>query len=74
MLKTLVREPYIWSKLKHPNILPLEGFYLEMDSYPSLVSGWMENGTVLGYLRHHPDADILMLVGASVPNYWCVFR
>ncbi|KAL5498631.1 hypothetical protein ACEPAH_1986 [Sanghuangporus vaninii] len=60
--KKLTKELYIWSKLNNRRILPLDGFFLEDNNYPSLVSRWMENGTVLKYLEAHPDADLLRLV------------
>ncbi|KAI5121112.1 hypothetical protein M0805_002785 [Coniferiporia weirii] len=60
--KKLVKELYIWTKLDHPYILPLHGFLFEDDNYPSLVSAWMENGTVLTYLGSHPDCDLRQLV------------
>ena len=60
--KKLAKEIYIWSKLKSTRILSLEGFYLEDNSYPSLVSRWMENGTILKYLESSPNADLLKLV------------
>ncbi|OCB91670.1 kinase-like protein [Sanghuangporus baumii] len=60
--KKLAKELYIWSKLKNSRILPLEGFYLEDNNYPSLVSRWMENGTVLKYLESNSDTDLLKLI------------
>ncbi|KAL5521668.1 hypothetical protein ACEPAF_2416 [Sanghuangporus sanghuang] len=60
--KKLTKELYIWSKLNNRRILPLDGFFLEDNNYPSLVSRWMENGTVLKYLEAHPEADLLRLV------------
>ncbi|KAL5501096.1 hypothetical protein ACEPAH_9483 [Sanghuangporus vaninii] len=60
--KKLTKELYIWSKLNNRRILPLEGFFLEDNNCPSLVSRWMENGTALKYLEAHPDVDLLRLV------------
>ncbi|OCB87592.1 kinase-like protein [Sanghuangporus baumii] len=60
--KRLTKELYIWSKLNNRRILPLEGFFLEDNNCPSLVSRWMENGTALNYLEAHPDVDLLRLV------------
>ncbi|EJC99228.1 kinase-like protein, partial [Fomitiporia mediterranea MF3/22] len=51
-----VKELYVWSKLAHENILPLLGYVLEGD-YPSVVSEWIENGTVTKYLKHNSSAD-----------------
>lgn len=39
------------------------GYILEDDSFPSFVSGWMNNGTVLAYMKANPSASILELVG-----------
>ncbi|KAL5480469.1 hypothetical protein ACEPAI_1739 [Sanghuangporus weigelae] len=60
--KRLTKELYIWSKLNNRRILPLEGFFFEDNNCPSLVSRWMENGTVLKYLEAHPDVDLLRLM------------
>ncbi|KLO17168.1 kinase-like protein [Schizopora paradoxa] len=49
--RRLLREAYIWSKLKHRNVLPLMGFYLDKWQYPHLVSLWMTKGTLFDYLK-----------------------
>ena len=37
------KEIYVWSKLKHPNVLPLLGYAFDADTgYPMLISPWME--------------------------------
>ncbi|KLO11006.1 kinase-like protein, partial [Schizopora paradoxa] len=48
------REVRLWSKLEHPNILPLLGFFLDGPSSPNLVSRWMKNGTLTKYLQDRP--------------------
>ncbi len=51
----LARESRIWSELKHENILPFLGFFLEGENgIPNLVSEWMEKGTVIDYMRARP--------------------
>ncbi|KAL5504047.1 hypothetical protein ACEPAH_8120 [Sanghuangporus vaninii] len=60
LAKSLAREMRIWSKLDHPNILPLLGYMLESD-YPSLISEWMEFGTVRNFLNSHPEWSITHL-------------
>ncbi|KAL5526660.1 hypothetical protein ACEPAF_8384 [Sanghuangporus sanghuang] len=60
LAKSLAREMRIWSKLDHPNILPLLGYMLESD-YPSLISEWMEFGTVRNFLNNHPEWSIAHL-------------
>ncbi|KAL5504806.1 hypothetical protein ACEPAH_7469 [Sanghuangporus vaninii] len=52
-----------FQRLKKNWILPLEGFYLEGNNYPSLVSGWMDKGTVLKYLeKSNSGHDLLKLI------------
>ncbi|EJD07269.1 kinase-like protein [Fomitiporia mediterranea MF3/22] len=60
--KRLAKELYIWSKLNHHCILPLEGFFVEDNCCPSLVLKWMKNGDALDYLVANPGADLLSLV------------
>ena len=46
------KEIYVWSKLKHPNVLPLLGYAFDADTgYPMLISQWMERGNALSYIR-----------------------
>ncbi|KAI5122713.1 hypothetical protein M0805_009766 [Coniferiporia weirii] len=61
--KIAAREIYIWSKLIHPNISLFLGFVNNVTTgLPSLVSEWMENGTVLEYVKKHPERDVLHLI------------
>ncbi|EJD08224.1 kinase-like protein [Fomitiporia mediterranea MF3/22] len=57
-LKLLKREVQIWSSLDHPNVLPLLGYILEENDFPTLVSEFMENGTALRYVSQHPEIDV----------------
>ncbi|KAJ6469290.1 kinase-like domain-containing protein [Mycena sanguinolenta] len=43
-------EALIWRQLSHPNVLPFFGLS-HFDKRLSLVSPWMENGTMVEYLR-----------------------
>lgn len=44
----------LWSKLDHENILPLLGYFLEgQKALPNLVSEWMEDGTLIDYMKNH---------------------
>ncbi|EJD07094.1 kinase-like protein [Fomitiporia mediterranea MF3/22] len=56
------REIRAWSKLSHPNVLPLAGYMLEetggLSRLPSLVSEWMENGNILEFVKSNRDCDI----------------
>lgn len=64
-IKKWTREVRVWFKLEHPNILPLKGFVKEKDSIcPSLVTEWMENGSLERYLKEKPDANKLLVVGS----------
>ena len=63
-MKSIAREMAIWSKLHHPNILPLLGYILEKD-YPSFVSEWMDQGTVREFLKTDPNANVKHLVRAA---------
>ena len=69
-LQELARETLIWSKLDHPNILPLLGYYTEEGAdYPHLISEWMEAGTLTTNLKYLPSglmtvrmvSDIMLL-------------
>ncbi|KAF7968241.1 hypothetical protein HWV62_31575 [Athelia sp. TMB] len=51
--KRLRREIYIWSRLYHPNIVPLFGTITsQLGNFPltSMVSAWMKNGNLSDYL------------------------
>ncbi|KAJ1311833.1 hypothetical protein OPQ81_010294 [Rhizoctonia solani] len=56
LLKNTAKEFYHWSKLSHPNILPLVGLALFRGRI-SMVSEWMENGSLPCYLRKHTKVD-----------------
>ena len=50
----------MWSKLSHPNILPLLGFaFCEETRFPLLVSEWMHHGTAWAYVQNNPGQDLL---------------
>ncbi|QRW03253.1 kinase domain protein [Ceratobasidium sp. AG-Ba] len=50
------RELYTWARLKHKNIVELLGF-VEFRNHIAMVSPWMENGTLLQYIRRCPNVD-----------------
>ncbi|KAF8150271.1 kinase-like domain-containing protein, partial [Mycena galopus ATCC 62051] len=64
LLKEFSREALIWRQLCHPNLLPFFGlYYHDPDNRLCLVSPWMENGNIVGFLRKHPqDVDRLSLI------------
>ncbi|TDL15872.1 kinase-like protein [Rickenella mellea] len=59
---TVKKELKIWSRLDHQNVLKLRGYTLDDAKFPALVSEYMENGTMLNYLKLHPQVDILEMV------------
>ena len=50
----------VWKNLSHPNVVPLLGVTIDPIQ---LVSGWMPDVDLTGYITDHPDADRLNLVG-----------
>ena len=52
----------MWSALRHPNVLPLLGATITGLQFV-MVSEWMANGSINEFLKSHPDADRLGLVG-----------
>ena len=59
------KEVYVWSKLCHPNVLPLLGFAIcEETRFPLLISEWMRLGTAWAYVRNHDltPSEIVELV------------
>ncbi|KAG9050533.1 hypothetical protein FS837_004717 [Tulasnella sp. UAMH 9824] len=57
MRKRMNRETEIWSRLNHPNVVPLRGYALQDDGTPMIISPWFEHGDVHNYLEDYPDAD-----------------
>ncbi|KAI6014349.1 kinase-like protein [Pisolithus marmoratus] len=56
VLKTILREVHILSKLEHPNVLPLLGITTEFDSTISIVLKWMSRGNAHDYVQD-PEVD-----------------
>jgi len=51
----------VWKNLAHPNgVVPLLGI---TTNTIQLVSGWIPDADLTGYIMNHPDADRLSLVG-----------
>ncbi|PAV17588.1 kinase [Pyrrhoderma noxium] len=66
-LKPFVKELRVWSRLTHPNILPLIGYFMEGD-YPSILSEWMEKGTARRFISDtnlSVDNVLSMLLGVA---------
>ncbi|KAF9440354.1 kinase-like protein, partial [Macrolepiota fuliginosa MF-IS2] len=64
LVRSFTREALIWNQLKHPNVLQFYGIHHLSDVYGriGLVSPWMKNGNLPGYLKIHPDAPRLPFV------------
>jgi len=52
----------MWKNLSHQNVVPLLGVTADP---VQLISGWMPDVDLTGYITDHPDADRLNLVGVS---------
>ena len=55
----------MWRTLQHPNILPLIGVMMSERQF-AMVSDWMVNGNINDFVKAHPHADRLELVGVSL--------
>jgi len=51
----------MWRRLSHPNIVPFLGVS-EAPAPLSMVSEWMPNGNVRGYIAKNPETSRLQLV------------
>ena len=58
----------MWKALRHPNILPLVGVTMTETQF-AMVSEWMANGNVNEFVKAHPDADRLGLVGFQLKAF-----
>ena len=52
----------MWSALRHPNVLSPLGATMAHIRF-TMVSEWMNNGNINEFLKMHPNADRLGLVG-----------
>ena len=64
-IQKFCKEAVIWRHLRHPNILPLVGVTINPELC-SLVSDWMDNGTINSFTKMNPDANRIDLVGSHV--------
>ncbi|KAF9241776.1 kinase-like domain-containing protein [Melanogaster broomeanus] len=63
--KNICKEAIVWRHLRHPNCLPFYGIYNipgRMPQVTALVSPWMQQGTLRGYLESNPHANRTMLI------------
>ena len=54
----------MWKTLRHPNVLPLIGVTMSATRF-AMISDWMANGNINSFVKAHPDANRLELVGVS---------
>ncbi|KAJ8085104.1 serine/threonine protein kinase, AGC [Marasmius tenuissimus] len=67
LLKAYHKETLVWTRLSHPNLLPFIGVNTML--FPEgfcLVSPWMANGDIIGFLKRNPGHDRLASVGFEV--------
>jgi serine/threonine protein kinase len=49
-------EAVVWRQLSHPNLLPFYGIYRSNNGCRvCLLSPWMDNGTIVQFLKKNPD-------------------
>lgn len=60
-LQRFEREAEAWGSLHHPHILKLLGTF-RRNGFLYLVSPFIENGTVVEYIRGHPQTNRIRLV------------
>ena len=59
-----------WKLLSHPNVLELFGVTMDDTAYTT-VTPWMENGTIIDFLRENPQANPLKL---ARPPVFCLIQ
>ena len=53
-----------WKALRHPNVLPLLGVRMTENEF-AMISEWMPNGNINGFVAVHQDANRFELVSPS---------
>ncbi|KAG6330465.1 hypothetical protein ID866_8624 [Astraeus odoratus] len=51
-LKCIATEAHVWSKIQHPNVLPMFGVVTEFDFAVSFVSEWVGKGNAFDYVQN----------------------
>lgn len=59
-----MKEVKVWSKLQHPNVVPLHGVVNDFGHLPGLVLPVYKNSNLNKYLKNRPNADRVKLVCA----------
>ena len=68
--KRLVKEVVGWKWLRHGNILPFVGVSLKPPVF-SIISEHMRNGSIMSFIRAHPNHNRLRLVSEQrASNLW----
>lgn len=57
----------MWKTLRHPNVLLLIGAIMTETQF-AVVSEWMVNETINGFVKEHPSVDRIGLVGFSTKS------
>jgi len=57
----------MWGALRHPNVLPMLGVTATKPPF-AMVSEWMASGDINEFVKTHPEADRLKLVGLLVKS------
>lgn len=70
----MLKELRVWSKVQHSNVLPLKGYKAEVITgapCPSLsfVTEWIEEGSMMQYIRRRAEVDNLSLVTMTPLSY-----
>ena len=55
------REVVLWKQFRHPNVLPLTGASRSLNTF-TMVSEWMEHGTIMDFITACPRTNRLKLV------------
>ncbi|KAG8732783.1 hypothetical protein FRC10_000610 [Ceratobasidium sp. 414] len=65
LLEHVARELRAWSKCSHPNVVHLLGLAYFREQV-ALLSSWMENGDLQGYIDKHRDVDRYKLIHGDI--------
>ncbi|KAF9016270.1 kinase-like protein [Hymenopellis radicata] len=69
LFKHCRREALLWRQLRHPSILPFYGVSDELFAPRlCLISPWMENGTLVEFLKSNPQHDRMKAANILVKN------
>ena len=72
-VQQFAKEVYVWSKLSHPNILPLLGFSIcEETGFPLLISEWMYLGTAWTYVQNNQEQGLSLVADLVCSLYYAV--